>query len=208
MRRCNCFCGFLCGIATLAWPWLAMAQTIQLPSFNVFSVDTTVLVPDSGWAPLAGNRRASSGTNSFGGLGRQRATGSDRQVAGAYLTAQVHDMQEIDRAVLRNSGAKRSEAETTARRTAPGQQGAESKLESVDALRRRRVVQATAEQHEAALVFDRAREAQAAGKFAVATIYYRSAAKQATGTLRAEILAAWKTLKAEENSGQASPTAE
>ena len=72
----------------------------------------------------------------------------------------------------------------------------DANLASVDELRRQRDVQARAEEREALLIFERARQAQAGGKPAVATVYYRSAAKRATGALRQEILAAWRSMNA------------
>ena len=55
----------------------ARAQAVQLPTFNYFTVQTTVSVPDRGGAVLGGVNRASSGTTSrgFGPL-RNRASGS------------------------------------------------------------------------------------------------------------------------------------
>ncbi len=194
MRSCNC----LCGLLTLAWALPALAQTIQLPSFNVFSVDTTVLVPDSGPAPVAGNRRASSSTNSFRGFPRQRATASDRQVTGAHVIAKIHDTQEADEALPRHSAAQKPEVKegSPARPMATAELASDAKLASVDELRRQRDAQARAAQQEARLIFERARQAQTAGKQAVATVYYRSAAKRATGALRQEILASWRSMNA------------
>jgi hypothetical protein len=197
MRSCNC----LCGLLTLAWASPALAQTIQLPSFNVFSVDTTVLVPDSGPAPVAGNRRTSSSTNSFGGFPRQRATASDRQVTGAHVIAKIHETQEVDEALPQSSAVVKAPTTpttrtTTARTMATAEVVADSKLASVDELRRQRDAQAMTEQQAARLVFERGRLAQAARKPDVATVYYRSAAKRATGALRQEILAAWRSMNA------------
>ena len=199
----------LCVFLTLAWATQTVAQTIQLPSFNVFSVDTTVLVPDSGPAPIARNRRVTSGTNNFAGFPRQRAIGIDRQVTGAHVIATIHDTQDADEALLQRAGGQRPGARTTtSAQTMPAQTMAidgvagDAKLASVDELRRRRDAQAMASQQEAFLIFERARQAQAAGKPAVATVYYRSAANRATGALRQEIIAAWRSMKMTQGSAR------
>ena len=83
----------------------AAAQTIQLPTLSTFSVDTTVVVPDSGGAVVGGMRRASSGINRFNGLPRQQAIGVERQAAGMSVTAKIHDPAEADEALLKEARA-------------------------------------------------------------------------------------------------------
>jgi hypothetical protein len=78
-------------IAMLLSVGTAQAQVIQLPSFHQFSVDTTVVVPDSGAASVAGNRSGRAGRSNFNGLPPARAAGIDRGASGASVHAQVHD---------------------------------------------------------------------------------------------------------------------
>src|SRR5262245_28550000 len=75
--------------------------TVQLPTFSVFTVQTTVSVPDSGGALLGGINRGASGSASrgFGPL-RNRALGSSRVASGVSVSATILDQDEIDRAVL------------------------------------------------------------------------------------------------------------
>jgi hypothetical protein len=78
-------------IAILLSVGTARAQVIQLPSFHQFSVDTTVVVPDSGRASIAGNRSGRAGRSNFNGLPPNRAAGVDRGAGGASVHAQIHD---------------------------------------------------------------------------------------------------------------------
>jgi hypothetical protein len=114
----------------------ASAQVIQLPSFHSFSVDTTVVVPDSGPAPLADQRTARTGRSQAGGLPGARAIGRDRQRAGANVQAQIHDpltaegdlaeQARASRAIAQRLGTSRSET------IAPRQGGASSRIAAVD----------------------------------------------------------------------------
>ena len=89
----------------------ASAQVIQLPSFHSFSIDTTVVVPDSGPAPLADQRTARTGRSQAGGLPGARATGRDRQHAGASLRAQIQDPLTAERDLAEQARASRAVAQ-------------------------------------------------------------------------------------------------
>src|SRR5437899_3099805 len=53
------------------------ATTVQLPTFNLFTISTTVLVPDRGSMSLGGSGGSRSASHSNGGLGfSNRAGGS------------------------------------------------------------------------------------------------------------------------------------
>lgn len=69
----------------------ARAQVIQLPSFHQFSVDTTVVVPDSGAASVAGNRTGRAARSNFNGLPPARGAGIEVGPSGASVHAQIHD---------------------------------------------------------------------------------------------------------------------
>ncbi|HAY82372.1 MAG TPA: hypothetical protein DCY79_21400 [Planctomycetaceae bacterium] len=86
------------------------AQAVQLPTFQVFSVDTSVLVPDRGQAYLGGVKRARSGSTTRGipglsglpyanRLTKNRGIGLERSATGAYVTATIIDNAELDRQV-------------------------------------------------------------------------------------------------------------
>ena len=76
--------------------------TVQLPTFSMFGVDTTVSVPDSGSTYLGGVDRASSDGNQLAARGavwqplhRQPAEASSMRVS-----AYVHDFQAMDEQLL------------------------------------------------------------------------------------------------------------
>ena len=185
--------------AALAWAGAnhVSAQTIQLPSFSSFSVDTTVVVPDSGRAPAAGTRRASSGTSTFGGFPRQRASGSNWQAARIHVLAKIHDPAEADRALLDQALAGRAPSPDPAVTLKPDVTPAatEPGLASVAQIERQRIAQSVARQREAFTLYEKGRQAQAAGKPGVAAVYFRTAASRATGTLKQEIDADLRSLK-------------
>lgn len=83
------------------------ATTVQLPTFSFFTISTTVSVPDSGGAYLGGVGGGRSGSRSNGpGLGN-RAGGSGIDAGGVYVTAQIHDLGAMDRALLAEAAAER-----------------------------------------------------------------------------------------------------
>lgn len=96
----------------------ASGQTIQLPTTRVFSVQTSVLVPDRGSAVLGGVGRSASGgvTGSSGwsgipGAGRlfaNRSTGTERGSAMASVSATIIDLDAMDRAILQGREADRT----------------------------------------------------------------------------------------------------
>lgn len=84
---------------------------MQLPTFEIFTISTTVVVPDSGTASLGGvsrssQQRASRGVPGLSGLpaaGRlfgNRGIGSATSRSGAAVSAQIIDHDELDRAIL------------------------------------------------------------------------------------------------------------
>jgi len=98
----------------------AQAQTVQLPTLRVFSVNTTVSVPDRGGLNLGGvdtYRSASvsrgvpglSGVPGIGPLFGSRSIGSSTTSAGASVTATIIDHHEIDAHLLAEAAARRGE---------------------------------------------------------------------------------------------------
>lgn len=95
------------------------AQTVQLPTTQQFSVNTTVSVPDGGSALLGGVSTARSGTQSrsvpilgrlpgVGPLFNNRAYGSDVGVSQSRVRAQIIDHREWDEAILGQARNRRS----------------------------------------------------------------------------------------------------
>ena len=97
---------------------LAQNVTVQLPTFQFFSVATTVVVPDRGSAYLGGVNRAAYGSNTNGvpglsllpGVGRlfkNRGIGSEVSSSSAHVSATIMDLDELDKAVLAEAAARR-----------------------------------------------------------------------------------------------------
>ncbi|MCA9119037.1 MAG: hypothetical protein H6822_17120 [Planctomycetaceae bacterium] len=97
------------------------AQVVQLPTYRVFSVGTTVSVPDGGAAYLGGVTRGSWSSSSRGvpglsqvpGLNRlftNRTSASSISSSHAYATATIIDHAEIDRVLLAEAATRRGES--------------------------------------------------------------------------------------------------
>jgi hypothetical protein len=171
-----------------------LAQTIQLPSFSNVGVNTTVVVPDSGGAYAARDRRAGSGLDVFGGFPLARGWSVRRQTSGVGVTAQIHDQQAADRALLsRGAGDQASPAQTPLA-IAAGRAVGDAPLGSVSELAQRRAQQLADSEREALGLIEKARRAQAAGKASVAKVYYRMAAGAAQGELRDRIVDEYERL--------------
>ncbi|HUG68828.1 MAG TPA: hypothetical protein VMM76_13860 [Pirellulaceae bacterium] len=122
----------LVSAACVVVPVFAQAQVVQLPTYHVFSVRTTVSVPDGGAAYLGGVTRGAWGSSSRGvpglsqvpGVNRlftNRSFGSSVSSSHAYATATIIDHAEMDRMVLAEAAARRGElgvASETERRAA------------------------------------------------------------------------------------------
>ncbi len=88
----------------------ARAQAIQLPTFNQFSTNSSVLVPDRGSAYLGGVGRSTMGRNESGvpGLSKlpvvgrpfgNRATAGSSSASGVSVNAFIHDFEAMDEAL-------------------------------------------------------------------------------------------------------------
>ena len=175
------------------------ATTVQLPSFSVFSVNTTVSVPDRGGMYLGGVSHARDGstTRGFGPLAN-RGVGSDRAASGVSVHATIHDLDELDKAVLAEAAAKRgpidpdlARAELIRRGVAKSDRVAQdgaadhgSLPNSVAAIRAKNAAAADARASEAADLLAKAEVAEAEGKASVARIYYQMVSRRDAGQLK------------------------
>ena len=84
------------------------AQVVQLPTTGTFSIQSSVSVPDSGAAYLGGNRAGAMGRQSRGSLGPAGSTayGSQMSSAAASVRATIIDLDELDRLIRSQAGAK------------------------------------------------------------------------------------------------------
>jgi hypothetical protein len=88
------------------------ATTVQLPTFSFFSISTTVMVPDSGTGFIGGVGRAGSSSRSNGLGSRSSASGID--AGGISIGVQIHDLKEMDRALLADKRARDAAAAAAA----------------------------------------------------------------------------------------------
>lgn len=194
--------------------WAQAPTTVQLPTFQVFSVNTTVSVPDGGGALLGGMNRAADSSVTRGlplgskvpGLGRlagNRGIGSTRSASNMSVHATIIDHQELDAAVLAEAAARRGSLSVADKQALATQQKAEyitrnlARVEvpvvetkpaapSVEEIRRRNELAAANRNAEAVAYFAKAQAAEAEQKPGVAKIYYQMVARRAAGDLRVQ----------------------
>ena len=168
------------------------AQTLQLPTFRYFAIETSVLVPDRGGAALGGVGRSSSGSSQFGPGRAPRAFGGAGGAGGLRVSAFVHDFEMLDQAVLAKAAQLRDDAarEKAAKEKLALPAGrAADPLKSVAEIRRRQAADSNSERDETGGYLERARAAVAAGKPSVARVYFQMAERRASAPLKAQIRA-------------------
>jgi hypothetical protein len=182
----------LVGGGSAAWaqaPLPPVPTMVQLPTFHVFTVQTTVSVPDRGGMSIAGASRGADGrvTRGLGPLAN-RGGGSSRGASDVSATATIIDSRELDAEVLAaaagggiadRANVKAAELSRSVARSAssplPG---------SVAAIREQNAAAAEARQAEVATLFAKAQQAEAGGKLDLAKVYYGMVARQATGEVK------------------------
>ena len=80
------------------------SQIVQLPSASTFSLQTSVMAPDSGSANLGGIRRYADGSNSLGP--GSFASAAARTSANASARATIIDLNELDLMIRSQAGGK------------------------------------------------------------------------------------------------------
>lgn len=169
---------------------------VQLPSYSVFGVATSVSVPDRGSISLGGVGRSSTGSRAFSpALGPgNRAFGRNTNMSNATLHATIHDFDALDRATLARASRRPRFAASgdPRRRSTDSRFIAESTANSgpkgsVADARRLRLIDAAQKDREALDELAHARRAAEQGKSGVAKVYYRIAARRASGALKTTI---------------------
>ena len=97
----------------------AVSQIVQLPSTGTFTLQTSVLAPDSGSAYLGGNRRYSTGNQSLGP--GSNAIGSTRTAASVTARATIIDLNELDLMIRSQAGSKPVVPDLVGSRSKPSQ---------------------------------------------------------------------------------------
>ncbi len=210
-------------VALLACAGSLHAQTVQLPTFRFFGTSTTVSVPDHGTAVLGGNTSAYSGSSSrgvpllgptTGPLFNNRGIASGGSTSSISVTAQIHDMEAMDRALL--GGMSADEFRRQVRSGSPGSTPARLTLGPANPAARNTTVTSTPNYAEQEIAAQLKRQQQAEeqlamgqamaarGKISLAQSYYRMALNNANGELRNQVLQA----QAELNNTAATPAAE
>lgn len=184
-------------IVLLSAPVVHAQAVVQLPSYSVFGVSTSVSVPDRGSISLGGVSRSSSGSTAFGpALGPgNRSFGRSTSASSATLHATIHDFDALDRATLARA-ARRPRLATSggSRRLSPNsrrrvlQSTADSPPEgSVADARRLQQAAAADKDREVLDELSHARRAAEQGRSGVAKVYYRVAARRASGAMKESI---------------------
>ncbi|HUP77667.1 MAG TPA: hypothetical protein VM260_03830 [Pirellula sp.] len=82
----------------------ACSQIVQLPSTGTFSLETSVMAPDSGSTNLGGIRRNAVGSQSLGP--GSLASGATKSSSAASVQATIIDLNELDLMIRSQAGGK------------------------------------------------------------------------------------------------------
>jgi len=214
MKRAN-LASLAFGLMLFSGVGNAFAQaptTVQLPTFNFFTVNTTVSVPDSGGSYLGGLMRGRDSSSTRGlapvPLLANRGISSDRMAGGMSVHAWIHDFRKLDEALLASAAARRKEHDPAAlkgaalsdslEKPAAGNPAAEAPLLSVADIRRQNELQDAAKQEEALAYFTKAEEYRTAGKLGLAKLNYQRAAARDGGKVKEAALVRIRQLEQEQ----------
>ena len=186
-----------------------LAQAVQLPTFQFSGVSTTVSVPDHGTAFLGGNTTSYSGSNSrgvpllgptTGPLFNNRGIANGGTTTNFSVTAQIHDMDAMDRALL--GGLSADEFRRQVRNNAPAgsittrltlgtaNSSQRSTLTNSPSYSEQEIAAQLKRQQQSAEQLEMGQAMAARGKVSLAQSYYRMALNNANGELREKVLQA------------------
>lgn len=198
----------LIGFAVFAWLLLegnsAHAQqsgvTVQLPTFSYFSVNTSVLVPDSGAGFAAAMRRAEANRIATGG--KQDSTSvSGASIGGVAIHSTIHDRDSEPGLALQNAPQQGLGNSLFSRKLEAAQVSSAGRAElSVAEIERNRSQADKQQELEALQLLKRGLAAESKGRLPVAAIYYRQAASRASGDLKATAIERLKAVESERTS--------
>lgn len=162
--------------------------TVQLPSFQFFTVSTSVLVPDRGTMSLGGISTAGTSALASGPFFPQSASGSTMNSSGMSISVQIHDMAELDAAVLAQTKSIGSSSSSSLAGTkSPASQ-------SVAEAHRQHEQEVAAVDDQARDYYQRGLLAESNAQVGAAKVWYQMASRRATGAFKAEIDARLATL--------------
>jgi hypothetical protein len=145
-------------------------QTVQLPTFHYFGVQTTVVVPDRGSIPLGGVTYGGSTRTRFDRVGPNYGYGQFSETLGMSVGATIIDHDEMDRAVLAEAARKRGAKFDVLGRPVDEVLAEPQPLESPPIVPQREGVGA-------AVYLRRGRDAEMKRQPELAKVFYRRAAK-------------------------------
>jgi hypothetical protein len=148
---------------------LVTQQTVQLPTFHYFGVQTTVVVPTRGTIPLGSVTRSGQMRTRFDRVGS--SFNMVRDTAGLSMGATVIDNAEIDRRLLAEAARRRGAKEDVLGRPIEDNINLAAPPLNPPLLDRPR------ERVGGAVYLRRGRDAELAGQPEVAKVFYRRAAK-------------------------------
>ena len=185
----------------------ARAQVVLLPTFHQFTVNTTVLAPDSGRGFLGGINRSSRGAiargtpglNNLPGGGRlfgNRGLARNDSAVKASVRATIIDHQELDRAVLAQAGVDPDEVTDSRARRIMRQPSNAAATMSLAAIRRQQQQQDNQVEDQVAKLVEKGKQAESAGKMGAAKILYDMASRRTKNAkLRAQLTERLKKLE-------------
>jgi hypothetical protein len=146
-------------------------QTVQLPTFHYFGVQTTVVVPDRGSIPLGGVTYGGSTRTRFDRVGPNYGYGQFNETLGLSMSATIIDNDEMDRAVLAEAARRRgAKFDVLGRPVGDDQSNVRQSLAPVRIDQHR-------ERVGGAVYLRRGREAEVKRQPELAKVFYRRAAK-------------------------------
>jgi hypothetical protein len=162
---------FLSLIASQANAQVIQRQTVQLPTFHYFGVQTTVVVPDRGSIPLGGVTYGGSTRTRFDRVGPNYGHGQFNETLGLSMSATIIDHDEMDRTLLSEAARKRgAKFDVLGRPVAEDQPMARQALAPVRIDQHRERVGGE-------VYLRRGREAEVKRQPELARVFYRRAAK-------------------------------
>lgn len=163
----------------------AVPTTVQLPTFHYFYSTGTVVVPDGGDTFLGGIGSSASGRVERGIPGlpsrpfTNSATGTTTGAGNVSVSAQIHDLEAMDQALLSQIAQETAfhPPMATPQQLAAAKQAGEP-LHSVAAIRAQQAAEDAAHEREAAAALVRGQQLQSEGKLSVAKVYFEMAVRQ------------------------------
>jgi hypothetical protein len=189
----------------------AVPTTVQLPTFHYFYSTGTIVVPDGGDALLGGISSSASGRVERGIPGlpsrpfTNSATGTTTGAGNVSVSAQIHDLEAMDQALLSQTaqGTGFHPPMATPQQLAAAKQAGEQ-LHSVAAIRAQQAAEDAAHEREAAAALARGLQLQNEGKLTVAKIYFQMAVRQssANGDVHKQAVAALASMQQTKAAGK------